>query len=225
MSENMFTGGTEGYEEGGKYVNKMIAAPSAAIVQLKKASWTETKNKKTPQLELIFTAIEPTEGLDGDYGAYQFARNRFWLTPNAMDPTKLGSCVKFLSLLAENLGGPDTNEFQKERSANLLKWNEKCSKLEANDWDGYVEAIMDFFEGKSFAAALRSEHVTNAKNGKVMKFSELNFMGTFARVESELPFLQKYVEDNEEYLITDNTVPQGLEQPVTMDTAGEDQDW
>lgn len=229
MSNNMFTGGNEGYAESGGYVSKMIPHPSATIVNLKKVEVKIVGKNKTPLMICIFTAVDETEGLSGDYGAHQYARNEFWLTPKAMVPTALGSCIKFFSLLAENMAGPDTAEFQKAREKNLHKWNKKCMDLEDNDWDAYAAVIMEFFEGKEFAAVIAGHWETDPKDAnKTYKKSLLNYKGTFARTVGELDTLKEYVENNKDYLIQDDTVKNtaaGIGTPERSLEGDDSEDW
>jgi hypothetical protein len=187
------------------YVSPRIPAASVTDVELGKAEFFKSKENQTPGINLIWVAIEPTEGLeiekhpvDSSMKDRQYASQGFWLTEAAMDENKAGSLPKFLNILAERLGG----------EKGLSEWLAIAATVESDE--DYAEKIEKHFVGKPFAGLfIGVKKSYNDKEGVLRTSTDsfLNFWGTFARPIKERAELEAELTKLGAKAISDKTAP------------------
>jgi hypothetical protein len=200
------------------YISARIPAASVTDVELGKAEFFKSTEKQTPGVNLIWVAVEPTEGLeiekhpvDSSMKDRQYASQGFWLTESAMDETKASSLPKFLNILAERLGG----------EPGLAAWQAIAATAESDE--DYVEKIEKYFVGKPFAGLFIGEKKSYTdKEGNTKPFTEsfLNFWGTFARPIKDRAELVTELEKLGDKAIKGKVAPAKSQEAADSDDSG-----
>ena len=197
---NKYSGTNTHYEEGTSYVGRLIPAGTVLLGAIQKANLMLAGT--TPLIKVIFVASEPTEGLDNpkhpagtSFANHRYAKNEFWMTDKAMDEAKGSSIIRFLGILAKNVGGEDM----------LNKW--KALTKTVNSDAEYAEKIEEFFGGKEFAGLVTGKKYMD-KNDQERTESSLHVWGSFARPAKDIAELEEVLSKMKPYEILKDETPQ-----------------